>query len=46
MSRMSAGDLGLVVSEGKQQPHFDMAGKEPGCQLLPTIDQFLYRCYD
>lgn len=43
MSRMSTGDLGLVVSEGKQQPHVDMAGKEPGCQVLPTIDQFLYQ---
>ena len=46
MSRMSAGDLGLVVTEKKQQPHVDMEGKEPGCQVLPTINQFLYQCYD
>lgn len=46
MSRMSAGDLGLVVTEKKQQTHVDMEGKEPGCQVLPTINQFLYQCYD
>ena len=46
MSRMSAGDLGLVVTEKKQQPHVEMEGKEPGCQVLPSINQFLYQCYE